>query len=65
MSFFMDSDGNYSYGRLASYTCIFAAGIVAVLGRPPYEFLAAAVSFYLISKGQQVACNIWGGKNGQ
>lgn len=63
MNFFMDSDGNWSYGRLASYTCIAGAIGLAFAKRSAYEFLGAAVSFYLISKGQQVACNIWGGKS--
>jgi hypothetical protein len=63
MTFFQDSDGNQSYGRLASYTCIAAAIVAAFTGHEVFQFLGAGVSFYLASKGQQVACNIWGKPN--
>lgn len=57
--FFTDSDGNRSYGRMASFCLVLGAYGLAYAGKTQESkyFLIAAVTFYFISKAQQASFN--------
>jgi hypothetical protein len=53
MSFFRDSDGNWSFGRLASFILVIGAIMAALLSKDYGAMLATALGFYSASKAQQ------------
>lgn len=60
--YFQDSDGNWSYGRLASFLLVLGGIICALAGRDYGAMLTAAVGFYASSKAQQAYSE---GRNGK
>lgn len=56
--FFTDSDGNRSYGRMASFCLVLGAIVLGLFGRmdPIATFLTTALGFYAASKATQAYC---------